>query len=70
MRALPLGVPKVMVSTMASRNMRTTVGTKDIVMMRSVVDILGVNSILGVILDQAAGAVCAMVKSQWQPSQV
>lgn len=70
MRALPLGVPKVMVSTVASRNMRTTVGTKDIVMMHSVVDILGVNSILGVILDQAAGAVCAMVQSQWQPSQV
>jgi uncharacterized protein (UPF0261 family) len=68
MRALPLGVPKVMVSTVASRNMRTTVGTKDIVMMHSVVDILGVNSILGVILDQAAAAVCAMAQSRWQSS--
>jgi len=67
MRALPLGVPKVMVSTVASRNMRTTVGTKDIVMIHSVVDILGVNSILGAILDKAAAAVCAMVQGQWQP---
>jgi uncharacterized protein (UPF0261 family) len=69
MRALPLGVPKVMISTVASRNMRSTVGTKDIVMMHSVVDILGVNSILGVILDQAAAAVCAMVQGRWQAPQ-
>jgi uncharacterized protein (UPF0261 family) len=68
MRALPLGFPKVMVSTVASRNMQNTVGTKDIVMVHSVVDILGVNSILGVILDQAAAAVCAMAQSRWQPS--
>lgn len=67
MRALPLGVPKVMVSTVASRDMRTTVGTKDIVMIHSVVDILGVNSILGAILDKAAAAVCAMAQGQWQP---
>lgn len=70
MRALPLGFPKVMVSTVASRNMRSTVGTKDIVMMHSVVDILGVNSILGVILDQAAAAVCGMARSRWQPPHV
>jgi uncharacterized protein (UPF0261 family) len=69
MRALPLGFPKVMVSTVASRNMQNTVGTKDIVMMHSVVDILGVNSILGVILDQAAAAVCAMARSRWQPAR-
>jgi uncharacterized protein (UPF0261 family) len=69
MRSLPLGFPKVMVSTVASRNMQTTVGTKDIVMIHSVVDILGVNSILGVILDQAAAAVCAMARSRWEPAQ-
>lgn len=65
MRVLPLGVPKVMVSTVASRNMADTVGTKDITMMHSVVDILGVNSVSGMILDKAAGAVCGMVKSKW-----
>ncbi len=69
MRALPLGVPKVMVSTVASRDMQSTVGTKDIVMFHSVADILGVNSVLGVILDQAAAAVCAMSQSRWRPAQ-
>jgi uncharacterized protein (UPF0261 family) len=65
MRVLPLGVPKVMVSTVASRDMSKTVGTKDMTMIHSVVDLLGVNSISGVILDEAAGAVCGMVKSRW-----
>lgn len=66
MRVLPLGVPKVMVSTVASRNMAKTVGTKDIAMIHSVVDLLGVNSISGMILDKAAGAICGMVKSPWK----
>jgi uncharacterized protein (UPF0261 family) len=66
MRVLPLGVPKVMVSTVASRNMAKTVGTKDITMMHSVVDLLGVNSISGMILEKAAGAVCGMVRAQWK----
>ncbi len=68
MRQLPLGVPKVMVSTVASRDMSDIVATKDIVMFHSVADILGVNSILGTILDQAAAAACAMALSQWRPS--
>ncbi|MDX1708820.1 MAG: Tm-1-like ATP-binding domain-containing protein, partial [Desulfobacterales bacterium] len=67
MRVLPLGVPKVMVSTVASRNMATTVGTKDITMMHSVADLLGVNSISGRILDKAAAGICGMVRSQWRP---
>ncbi|RLB28862.1 MAG: UPF0261 family protein [Deltaproteobacteria bacterium] len=67
MRVLPLGLPKIMVSTVASRDMKDIVGTKDITMMHSVVDILGVNSILGEILDRAAGAVCGMVESRWKP---
>jgi len=65
MRVLPLGVPKVMVSTVASRNMANIVGTKDVTMMHSVVDLLGVNSISGGVLDRAAGAICGMVQSQW-----
>jgi uncharacterized protein (UPF0261 family) len=70
MRVLPLGVPKVMVSTVASRDMKDTVGTKDITMMHSVADILGVNSILGHILDKAAGAVCGMAESRWEPKEI
>jgi len=67
MHVLPLGVPKIMVSTVASRNMADIVGTKDITMMHSVVDLLGVNSISGAVLDRAAGAICGMVRSEWKP---
>ncbi len=66
MRVLPLGIPKVMVSTVASRDMSEVVGTKDITMMHSVSDILGINSVTGRILDNAAGAVCGMVSDRWQ----
>jgi len=69
MRELPLGVPKVMVSTVASRNMAQTVGTRDITMFHSVADLLGVNSVSGRILDKAAAAICGMVQSHWQPPE-
>jgi uncharacterized protein (UPF0261 family) len=69
MRALPLGVPKVMVSTVASRNMAEIVSTKDITMVHSVVDLLGVNSVSGSILDKAAAAICGMVQSRWRPDE-
>jgi len=69
MAVLPLGVPKVMVSTVASRDMKPVVGTKDITMMHSVADILGVNSITGRILDRAAGAVSGMVLKQWKQDE-
>ncbi len=67
MKVLPFGVPKVMISTVASRDMSEVVGTKDITMIHSVADILGVNSILGSVLDRAAGAICGMVKETWMP---
>lgn len=69
MAVLPLGVPKVMVSTVASRDMKPVVGTKDITMMHSVADILGVNSITGRVLDRAAGAVSGMVQRQWKQTE-
>jgi uncharacterized protein (UPF0261 family) len=69
MHELPLGVPKVMVSTVASRNMAKTVGTKDITMMHSVADLLGVNSVSGRILDKAAAGICGMVRSRWNPPE-
>lgn len=67
MHVLPLGVPKVMISTVASRDMSGIIGTKDITMIHSVVDLLGVNSISGRVLDKAAAAICGMVQSQWEP---
>ncbi|MEW6267236.1 MAG: Tm-1-like ATP-binding domain-containing protein [Thermodesulfobacteriota bacterium] len=68
MQVLPLDVPKVMVSTVASRNMATVVGTKDIIMMPSVADLLGVNSISGLILDRAAAVVCGLAGAGHEPS--
>jgi uncharacterized protein (UPF0261 family) len=69
MHELPLGVPKVMVSTVASRNMAKTVGTKDITMIHSVADLLGVNSVSGRMLDKAAAGICGMVQSRWNPPE-
>ena len=60
MRALPYGFPKVMVSTMASGNVGPWVDIKDITMMFSVTDILGLNRVTRKILANAAGAVCGM----------
>jgi uncharacterized protein (UPF0261 family) len=65
MKILPLGVPKFMVSTVASRDMSQTIGTKDITIMHSVVDMLGLNSISRVILTRAAGAVCGMMSTSY-----
>jgi uncharacterized protein (UPF0261 family) len=60
MRALPYGFPKVMVSTMASGNVAPWVDIKDITMMFSVTDILGLNPVTRKILANAVGAVCGM----------
>ncbi len=57
MRALPFGVPKVMVSTIASGNMRPYVSTKDITVVHSVTDIVGLNRMTKRLLTCAAGAV-------------
>ncbi|HEY3277905.1 MAG TPA: Tm-1-like ATP-binding domain-containing protein [Syntrophorhabdaceae bacterium] len=62
MRALPFGLPKVMVSTVASRDVREFIGTKDIVMFHSVADLLGFNEFTRLILGQAAYAVCGMMQ--------
>ena len=69
MRVLPLGIPKIMLSTVAARDMTHIIGTKDITMMPSVSDILGINSILGGMLDKAAAAVYAMAQSEWTPEK-
>ena len=62
MRALPIGVPKVMVSTVASGNTFQYVGTSDIVMMPSIVDVAGINSISTKIFTNAVFAIAGMVK--------
>jgi uncharacterized protein (UPF0261 family) len=62
MRFLPVGVPKLMVSTLASGQVRPYVGDKDILMLNSVVDIAGLNRISRAILGQAAAAMAGMVQ--------
>jgi uncharacterized protein (UPF0261 family) len=62
MRSLPFGLPKVVLSTVASRDIREYVGTKDIVMFHSVADILGLNEFMRLILGQASHAVCGMIE--------
>jgi uncharacterized protein (UPF0261 family) len=68
MRALPFGVPKLMVSTLASGQVRQYVGVRDILMMHSVVDISGLNRISKTVLINAAAAMAGMVKAHGQPS--
>ena len=65
MRSLPIGVPKMMVSTVASGQTPFGIytGTRDLTMMHSVVDILGLNSLLRQVLANAAGAVVGMVRA-------
>jgi uncharacterized protein (UPF0261 family) len=58
---LPFGLPKVIVSTMASRDVREYVGTRDIVMFHTVADLLGFNEFIRLILRQASHAICAMM---------
>jgi uncharacterized protein (UPF0261 family) len=62
MRALPVGVPKVMVSTMASGDVSPYVGTKDICLMYSVTDIAGLNRISRLVLENAAHAAAGMAR--------
>lgn len=69
MRALPLGLPKVMVSTLASGNVAQYVDVSDIVMMPCIVDVSGLNRISQGVFARAAAAVVAMAEAnaQFQP---
>ena len=67
MRTLPVGVPKVMFSTVATLNTSVYVGTKDIAMIHSVVDVLGLNRMTLRMLATAAGAIVGMVQADPGP---
>jgi uncharacterized protein (UPF0261 family) len=64
MRALPFGVPKVMVSTLASGQVKPYVGVRDVCMMNSVVDISGLNRVSRTVLANAAAAMIGMVQGR------
>jgi len=63
MQALPVGVPKLMVSTVAAGDTRDYIGGSDIALMASVTDVAGINSISGQILANAAAAMAGMVQA-------
>jgi uncharacterized protein (UPF0261 family) len=69
MRALPIGLPKLMVSTVAAGDVSGYVGAVDITMMPSVVDVAGINSISARILANAAAAMVGMVTAAPPPAQ-
>lgn len=68
MRTLPVGVPKVMVSTVGGGNVSAYAGTKDITFMPSIVDVAGINSISRRIYTNAAGAIAGMVQAEMSES--
>jgi uncharacterized protein (UPF0261 family) len=68
MQALPTGVPKVCVSTVAGGNVAPYVGTKDITLIPAVTDVAGVNRISRVIFTRAAGAIVGMVRATPPPA--
>ena len=64
MRTLPVGVPKIMISTVASGNVEQYVGASDILMMNAVADIQGLNSITRQVLGNGAHALSGMIKAR------
>jgi uncharacterized protein (UPF0261 family) len=64
MRALPVGVPKVLISTVASGNVEQYVGPADILMLHSVADVQGINSITRKVLSNGANALAGMVQGR------
>jgi uncharacterized protein (UPF0261 family) len=64
MRALPIGVPKIMVTTLAAGDTRPIVGVSDITLMPAVVDIAGINRLSARIIANAAAAIAGMVKAE------
>jgi uncharacterized protein (UPF0261 family) len=69
MAALPVGLPKLLVSTMASGDVSPYVGAKDVCIMYSVVDVAGVNRISRLVLGNAAAAMAGMVTAQEQAAR-
>lgn len=69
MQTLPIGLPKIIVSTMAAGDTTPYVGVKDVTMMYSVVDIAGLNCISRRVFNNAVGAICGMVEQPPQESE-
>ncbi len=68
MRDLPYGIPKIVITTLASGNTRWHIGNSDLILMPSILDIDGLNPLLEMVLNNAAGAIAGMVRA-FQPYQ-
>jgi len=68
MRVLPVGVPKLMVSTLGGGDVSAYTGTRDVTFMPSIVDVAGINSVSRQIYANAAGAIAGMVKTEVPPA--
>lgn len=66
MQAVAFGIPKVCLSTLATKDLSEKVGNKDIVLIPSIVDVAGLNQISRVLIAQAAGAITGMMKTKVQ----
>lgn len=69
MRVLPVGTPRVMVSTVAAGNVSAYVGPNDISMVNSITDIAGLNRISRTVLSNAANSIAGMVSNRLEPEQ-
>lgn len=69
MRALPIGIPKVLISTVAAGDTTILTGVKDITMIPSIVDVAGLNPISEKVFKEGVGAICGMVNMDYTPSQ-
>jgi len=67
MCALPFGIPKLCLSTLATKDLSQKIGAKDIVLMPSIVDVAGLNNISRVLISQAAMAIFGMMQAQVRP---
>lgn len=68
MQEVPLGVPKLCLSTIAAIDLSRQIGAKDITLMSSVVDVAGLNSISRLLIKQAAAAICGMADVDAEPA--
>jgi uncharacterized protein (UPF0261 family) len=67
MQQIPLGIPKVCLTTLATKDLSRQIGNKDITLIPSIVDVAGINSISNVLITQAGAAVCAMANVFVEP---
>ena len=68
MQSVAFGIPKLCLTTLATKDVSEKVRDKDIVLMPSIVDVAGLNRISRVLISQAAGAICGMMATSVQPN--